>query len=38
VAVLVALLFLPWRATTAAEPAGAGPLPDRRQSAHDRAV
>ena len=38
VAIVVALLFLPWRATTAAEPAGAGPLPDRRQSAHDRAA
>ena len=38
VAVILALLFLPWRATTAAEPASAGPLPDRRESAHDRAA
>jgi DHA2 family multidrug resistance protein-like MFS transporter len=37
VAVAVALLFLPWRAT-AAEPADASPLPDRRESAHDRAA
>ena len=37
VAVILALLFLPWRATAAPEPpAGAGPLPDARESAHDR--
>jgi DHA2 family multidrug resistance protein-like MFS transporter len=37
VAVAVALLFLPWRAT-AAEPADASLLPDRRESAHDHAA
>src|SRR5215475_3168400 len=37
VAVILALLFLPWRATAAPEPpAGAGSLPDARESAHDR--
>ena len=37
VAVILALLFLPWRATAAPEPsASAGPLPDARESAHDR--
>jgi MFS transporter, DHA2 family, multidrug resistance protein len=37
VAVVLALLFLPWRATAAPEPqASAGPLPDARESAHDR--
>jgi MFS transporter, DHA2 family, multidrug resistance protein len=37
VAVVLALLFLPWRATAAPQPpASAGPLPDARQSAHDR--
>jgi MFS transporter, DHA2 family, multidrug resistance protein len=38
VAVAAALLFLPWRATAAAGPASAGQLPDRRESAHDRAA
>jgi MFS transporter, DHA2 family, multidrug resistance protein len=37
VAVVLALLFLPWRATAAPEPpVGAGPLPDARESVHDR--
>jgi hypothetical protein len=37
VAVILALLLLPWRATAAPEPpASAGPLPDARESAHDR--
>jgi ABC-type nickel/cobalt efflux system permease component RcnA len=37
VAVILALLFLPWRATAAPElSASAGPLPDARESAHDR--
>jgi hypothetical protein len=37
VGVVLALLFLPWRATAAPEPpATAGPLPDERESAHDR--
>ena len=38
VGMATALLFLPWRATTAAEPATAGQLPGRRESAHDRAA
>ena len=37
-AVILALLFLPWRATEAAAPASVGPLPDRRESAHERAA
>jgi DHA2 family multidrug resistance protein-like MFS transporter len=37
VGMAAALLFLPWRAT-AADPASADPLPDRRESAHDRAA
>src|SRR6516165_115136 len=37
VAVVLALLFLPWRATAAPEPpASAGPPLDARESAHDR--
>ena len=37
VAVVLGLLFLPWRATAAPEPpAGAGPPLDARESAHDR--
>jgi MFS transporter, DHA2 family, multidrug resistance protein len=35
--VILALLFLPWRATAAA-PAGTRPLPDARESAHERAA
>jgi hypothetical protein len=37
VAVVLALLFLPWRATATPEPpASAGPPLDARESAHDR--
>ena len=36
--VVLALLFLPWRATAAKEPAGVGRLPDAGESAHDRAA
>jgi EmrB/QacA subfamily drug resistance transporter len=36
--VILALLFLPWRATAAAEPVAAGSVPDARESAHDRAA
>jgi MFS transporter, DHA2 family, multidrug resistance protein len=37
VAVVLALLFLPWQATAAPQPPpSAGPVPDARESAHDR--